>query len=249
MLTFPSSGDLISDENSIFKSNDKIKVPPNEKLVQNIQTKLELNGCTIKRVKISQNETRLHPSIDSADDVVADVDCLYCERKFVSEKQLAEHQVEHLNISSYKLFEKRQLPKHLRRGRLICVNNEKNIRCLNCWQVFKDNKSILQHWSNSDCYYYCFICGKEFPHSPKVLREHMPSAHGISFRSIMKQFYLNRVAPTTKLSSLSQTTSQLKLPPLVMSSNSMLVRANPIPRKKKRYYYKDGKVYHEYNSH
>ncbi|XP_073816084.1 uncharacterized protein [Musca autumnalis] len=247
LLTFPSTEDLISEELPTLGYNDKVPKPPhNEKLVQNIQTKLEQNGCTIKRIRVSQTETRSvspNESLLDATDDTDEVSCPYCELKFPSAKLLAEHQVEHLNISSNKLFEKRLLPKHLRRGRLICVNNEKNIRCLNCWQVFKDNRSILQHWSNSDCYFYCFICGKEFPHSPKVLREHMPSVHGISFRSVMKQFYINRTIPSTKLASFSQPSLTWKLPHQTMSSMShhppMHVLAPP--RKKKRFYYKDRK--------
>lgn len=207
--------------------------------MQNIQTKLEQNGFTIKRIKVGQFDNKSNPA-----SVEEKVSCSYCEKTFSSGKELAAHQVTHLKLATDKIFEKRLLPKNWRRGRLICVNNEKNIRCLNCWQVFKDNKSILQHWSCSDCYYYCFICGHEFPHSPKMLREHLPAVHGVSFRSVMKQFFVNRTTPSIKLSLPPTPSSSSSLPSRLPQFGVKLVRPAKLivtPRKKKNYY-RQGKV-------
>ncbi|XP_075148012.1 uncharacterized protein LOC142221990 [Haematobia irritans] len=240
LLTFTSSDKM---DKGLTTTTNLPPKPVNEKLVQNIQTKLELNGFTIKRIKIGQIENKSETSMELEDYDDEEVKCSYCQKSFSSEKDLALHQVVHMKVSTAKIFEKRLLPKGWRRGRLICVNNEKNIRCLNCWQVFKDNKCILQHWSNSDCYYYCFICGEEFPHSPKLLREHMPATHGISFRSIMKQFFANRFTPTFKIAAI-QPAVPWKEP---IPQNNMKSLIQPIgaivkPHKKKRKnYYRMGK--------
>lgn len=182
--------------------NTNTKSIVNENVVKNIQTKLESNGFTIKRIKVATaattatttnqdltyNNTPLELQTSTDSNTETTVSCKYCKLKFSNLKILAQHQLIHLNVSTTKIFQKRLLPKNLRRGRLITINDSKTIRCLNCWRIYRDNKAILQHWSCGDCDFYCFICGKEFPQSPKLLREHIPQEHGISYRSAMRQF-------------------------------------------------------------
>lgn len=118
-------------------------------------------------------------------DIVA---CNYCHQKFSNLKILAQHQLIHLKVNANKVFQRRMLSKQSRRGRLITLNDTKCIRCLNCWRIFKDNKEILDHWCNGECEYYCSICGKEFPDSPQMLRDHVAAEHGVNHRSISQLF-------------------------------------------------------------
>lgn len=162
----------------------------NETVVKNIQNKLESNGFTIKRIKVvpsAYSNAELNSATDPIETNVNLVSCKHCKEKFSNLKILAQHQLIHLKLNVNKIFQKHLLPKHLRRGRLITLNDNKCIRCLNCWRIHKDNKAILQHWSVGECEFYCFVCGKEFPHSPKLLRDHITEVHGVSYRSIKSE--------------------------------------------------------------
>ncbi|XP_037805606.1 uncharacterized protein LOC119599801 [Lucilia sericata] len=189
--------------NAINTSN---KININENVVKNIQTKLESNGFTIKRIKVPTTTTEVKQdlnttgvSIDLTENSVETganiVTCNYCKQKFSNMKILAQHQLIHLKVSVNKVFQKHLLPKQSRRGRLITINDNKCIRCLNCWRIFKDNKDILQHWSGGECEFYCLVCGKEFPHSPKMLREHVTTVHDISYRSVARGYMACQTAP------------------------------------------------------
>lgn len=130
------------------------------------------------------------------------IKCRMCPLQFNSLASLATHQVIHMRLCIPKIFQKKYLHKKIRRGRLISVNGRKCIRCLNCWRVFVDNKSILEHWAMGECDFYCHICSKEFAQAPKMLREHVPAAHGISYKS--SKFH--RVRLSTKIMlSMAQT--------------------------------------------
>lgn len=177
---------------------------------------MESNGFTIKRIKVptssdtNQDFNAPNDSVDLTDNTVETTDniviCSYCKQKFSSLKILAQHQLIHLKLSANKIFQKRSLPKQLRRGRLITLNDNKCIRCLNCWRTFSDNKAILQHWSGGECEFYCYVCGKEYPHSPKMLREHVTTVHGISYRSVTREFMTSHTEHLKPIVAFAETT-------------------------------------------
>uniref|UniRef100_A0A1A9UWW7 ZAD domain-containing protein n=1 Tax=Glossina austeni TaxID=7395 RepID=A0A1A9UWW7_GLOAU len=193
---------LIKPEEGIEEDIKPGKYQPlNENFVKDIKSKLELNGCTVKKIKVTPtlpentDEDPLHYEESVSPTSPEIVSCQYCPYTGNDLKKLAEHQLGHLSIPVDKIFQKRILPTHLRRGRLIEVNSQKSIRCLNCWRIFDNNKAILTHWYQGDCDYYCFLCGKEFPQAPKMLREHVAAAHGISYRSVKRQSIIARGSP------------------------------------------------------
>lgn len=153
--------------------------------LEEIQNILASKGCTLMSLKDKQNLTAKPPQAGRLK-VSRAVSCPQCLGRFPNLKALAMHQMTHISLESQNLYEKRPLEKKIRRGRLIVIQDKKCIRCLNCWKLFYDNKSILDHWSDSKCEYFCIICGKEFPTSPRMLREHMPAAHRISFKSVKR---------------------------------------------------------------
>lgn len=67
---------------------------------------------------------------------------------------------------------------------MLNVDNEQYIRCVNCWMLHRNNKSILEHWNNGDCMFYCTICGKSFHDSIKDLQPHIEQEHCINQTSI-----------------------------------------------------------------
>lgn len=152
--------------------------------LEEIQNILASKGCTLLSLRDKPNLTK-SPQVGRLK-VSKAVTCLQCGERFPNLKALALHQPIHMQIGSQNLFEKRPLEKKIRRGRLIVIQDKKCIRCLNCWKLFYDNKSILDHWSDSKCEYFCIVCGKDFATSPRMLREHMPAAHNISFKSIKR---------------------------------------------------------------
>ncbi|XP_046804698.1 uncharacterized protein LOC111681602 isoform X1 [Lucilia cuprina] len=214
---------------NIINTSNKINI--NENVVKNIQTKLESNGFTIKRIKVPPTTTDIKldatsVSIDLTDTAEETstniVTCNYCKQKFSNLKILAQHQLIHLKVRVNKVFQKRLLPKQSRRGRLITINDNKCIRCLNCWRIFKDNKEILQHWSGGECEFYCLVCSKEYPHSPKMLREHVTTVHGISYRSVARGYMACQTAsikpvefpiPIFKYTTAKQKSRTYKKPP------------------------------------
>ncbi|KAL5285422.1 hypothetical protein ACFFRR_007255 [Megaselia abdita] len=186
--------------------------------LEEIQNILASKGCTLLSLKDKQNLTK--PSPVGRLKVSRAVSCPQCGERFPNIKALAMHQMTHINLESQNLFEKRPLEKKVRRGRLIVIQDKKCIRCLNCWKLFYDNKSILDHWSDSKCEYFCIVCGKEFPTSPRMLREHMPAAHKISFKSV-KKILTNKPVRTathevkTDLFEVKQEPVDEEVPPLV----------------------------------
>lgn len=65
---------------------------------------------------------------------------------------------------------------------MVNLGNEKVIRCLNCWKLYPNSKSILEHWIHGRCLFYCSICGKSFHDNIKLIRDHFPDVHGIKYR-------------------------------------------------------------------
>lgn len=65
-------------------------------------------------------------------------------------------------------------------GRMLKIDNDNFIRCVNCGKLHPNNKSILDHWNNGECVFYCWICGKSF-HEDKIknLDPHFKTEHGI----------------------------------------------------------------------
>lgn len=60
------------------------------------------------------------------------------------------------------------------------MDNDNFIRCVNCAKLHPNNKSILDHWNNGECIFYCWLCGKSF-HDEKIkdLDSHFQTEHGI----------------------------------------------------------------------
>lgn len=185
--------------------------------LEEIQNILASKGCTLLSLKDKQNLTKPRPQVGRLK-VSRAVACPQCGDRFPNPKALAIHQITHMGLESQNLFEKRPLEKKVRRGRLIVIQDKKCIRCLNCWKLFYDNKSILDHWSDSKCEYFCIVCGKEFPTSPRMLREHMPAAHNISFKSVkrvMTSKPTRTMSPISLMDVKQEPFEQEELPPLV----------------------------------
>ena len=241
LLAMPSKENF----NVVTTNNIDSKVNMHENVVKDIQTKLESNGfITIKRIKVptamEQNDTfnsanEASDFSDCSEEVSTPVACIYCQQKFSNLKVLAQHQLIHLNLRTNKIFQKRLLHKNLRRGRLITINDNKCIRCLNCWRIFKDNKAILQHWSGGECEFFCCICGKEFSHSPKMLREHVPAAHGISYRSSVSCSHQHQTRPLPATETLFKTSPLYQLPKTI--TTGIVKKTNKYKKPSKVIYY------------
>lgn len=67
---------------------------------------------------------------------------------------------------------------------MLNVDDERFIRCVNCWMLHTNNKSILDHWNNGACLFYCRVCGKNFHDNIKDLQSHCENEHGIKFQAI-----------------------------------------------------------------
>ncbi|XP_055851947.1 uncharacterized protein LOC129916164 [Episyrphus balteatus] len=234
-----------------------LRKPPEAKITQ-LKSVLELNGCTLTKLKpttiksspgsqtTKDDDLPLEMSVDIKEEPLDEdystlhieqpdpmgdhpVKCRMCPYSFETIEEQAIHQLNHLSISALKLSERRILNKRVRRGRLIMVEEKKCIRCLNCWRIFPDNKAILQHWSQGDCDFFCQICGKEFASSPKMLREHIPAAHGISYRSSK----ILRPATLIAKKSIKTEKSPSKLPKLAAKVDTSPQKIRMSPSKSK----------------
>lgn len=67
---------------------------------------------------------------------------------------------------------------------MLNLDDDQYIRCVNCWQLHTNNKSILDHWNNGACLFYCSLCGKSFHDNIKDLKPHFENEHGIKYRSM-----------------------------------------------------------------
>lgn len=65
-------------------------------------------------------------------------------------------------------------------GRMLKIDQDNFIRCVNCAKLHPNNKSILDHWNNGECVFYCWLCGISF-HDEKIkdLDSHFQTEHGI----------------------------------------------------------------------
>lgn len=55
------------------------------------------------------------------------------------------------------------------------------MRCVNCWKLHPNNKSILDHWNNGECIFYCWLCGKSFHENINELNAHFENEHNIKY--------------------------------------------------------------------
>lgn len=67
---------------------------------------------------------------------------------------------------------------------MLNLDDGQYIRCVNCWLLHTNNKSILEHWNNGACLFYCSVCGKSFHDNIKELKPHFENEHGIKFRAM-----------------------------------------------------------------
>lgn len=70
---------------------------------------------------------------------------------------------------------------------MLNLEDEQYIRCVNCWQLHTHNKSILDHWNNGACMFYCTICGKSFHDNIKNLKPHFENDHSIKYQQMFLQ--------------------------------------------------------------
>lgn len=68
-------------------------------------------------------------------------------------------------------------------GRIVELNKEKRIRCLNCSQLHADNKSIVNHWNDGKCLHFCTICGESFHKHIDDIGKHFNEVHGIKYQT------------------------------------------------------------------
>lgn len=68
---------------------------------------------------------------------------------------------------------------------MLNLDSEQYIRCVNCWLLHANNKSILDHWNGGACLFYCSICRKSFHDNIHELKPHFEAEHGIKFRAII----------------------------------------------------------------
>lgn len=101
---------------------------------------------------------------------------------------------------------------------MLNIGDENYIRCVNCWMLHANNKSILDHWNNGGCLFYCSICGKSFHDNIKNLSAHFLSEHGIKQRVPAKP----RPGPKSK--------SQARLEPRVEAKPDVRPDAKPEAR-------------------
>lgn len=185
-LEFFSSNEITIEPVKIQSENSQITNLSNDNSIKKnyhikeIQDKLQLHGCTLTSLNSKTITATTITSSSETNQIFKD--CKYCKLHFASTKLLAKHQLCHLILSSWKLYEKKFINKTKRRGRIISVDKKKCIRCLNCWKIFQNNKETLDHWSNGECDFYCQLCGKEYPDNPKLLREHVFLIHGITYK-------------------------------------------------------------------
>lgn len=161
----------IKTDNQINVSLKQIKqtFKSNPELVFNISSAVSIQLKSASRSEPSQTQR-------------GSTTCQYCRKTFADIKQLAVHQLIHLKIETHKIGSPLVLSPSFRRGRMVPMGNNKCFRCLNCWRLYPNSQSILQHWVTGKCIFYCSICGKSFHQNPKLIRDHFPEVHGIKFK-------------------------------------------------------------------
>ncbi|XP_037026428.1 uncharacterized protein LOC119067515 isoform X2 [Bradysia coprophila] len=154
----------LTDIKKTFKSNPEI--------VFNISSAVSIQLKSAACSKTDQGQLSKGPSTT----------CQYCRKQFSDIKQLAVHQLVHLKVETHKIGSPLVLSPSFRRGRMVPMGNNKCFRCLNCWRLYPNSQSILQHWVTGKCIFYCSICGQSFHQNPKLIRDHFPEVHGIKFK-------------------------------------------------------------------
>lgn len=163
----------INTENQINVSLKEIKqtFKSNPEFVFNISSAVSIQLKSPTCIKSDTNQIHKGPTT-----------CQYCRRTFSDIKQLAVHQLIHLKLETHKIGSPLVLSPSYRRGRMVPMGNNKCFRCLNCWRLYPNSQSILQHWVTGKCIFYCSICGQSFHQNPKLIRDHFPEVHGIKFK-------------------------------------------------------------------
>lgn len=124
---------------------------------------------------------------------------------------------------------------------MLNVGDEQYIRCVNCWQLHTHNKSILDHWNNGACLFYCSICGKSFHDNIKDLKPHFETEHGIKYQTMFlsKSNEVKQATDTVKKSeSLKQKSSmQINhvLPELIKKPEPAKVHKKIVPKSEPSY--------------
>ncbi|XP_031631637.1 uncharacterized protein LOC116345957 [Contarinia nasturtii] len=148
------------------------------------------------------------------------ISCPYCAKIFNNDKQLATHQTAHLKIQLHQLDMVKILSPKLRRGRMLNLEDEQYIRCVNCWQLHTTNKGILDHWNNGACMFFCTICGKSFHDNIKDLKPHFENEHGIKYRSMFLPTNIRQMAAKTTTTDIDEKVETAKKPELAKKSTT-----------------------------
>lgn len=90
---------------------------------------------------------------------------------------------------------------------MLNVEDKRFIRCVNCWMLHTNNKSILDHWNKGACLFYCSICGIDFHDNIKDLQPHFQNEHGIKFDALNATRYSKKMV--SPLSVQTMLTDQL----------------------------------------
>lgn len=106
---------------------------------------------------------------------------------------------------------------------MLNLDDEQYIRCVNCWLLHTNNKSILDHWNNGGCLFYCSICGKSFHDNIKELKPHFENEHGIKYRAafIPQMIQTKKIEPMKKIESPKKPAIEQKINTNIMEQNSM----------------------------
>lgn len=107
---------------------------------------------------------------------------------------------------------------------MLNVEDKRFIRCVNCWMLHTNNKSILDHWNKGACLFYCSICGIDFHDNIKDLQPHFQNEHGIKFDALNATRYSKKM--------VSPLSVQTMLTDQILSDKKQVLGKKPILDKK-----------------
>lgn len=125
---------------------------------------------------------------------------------------------------------------------MLKLEENNYVRCVNCWQLHATNKSILDHWNNGACLYYCTICGKSFHDNIKDLKPHFETEHGIKYRTMFlpKPDQIRKVEPVKKPDPPKQQSMQVN-----SMKSDLIGKPVPAPKANKKIVIKPEPSYRE----